>query len=497
MYIMPNGNRLHKHTTIAKLLLAVIAVFVFVLYIQPPLLTMADTDTFITNLRLGDRGESVMRLQIALNADPQTRVASSGSGSPGLETTYFGLLTKAAVVKFQNVYYTEVLAPVGLTNGTGFFGPSSRAKMNALTNTTAQSTTADTPSTATEYTLTTNIIFNINLTVGDNSQEVKKLQKVLNTDSRTRIANSGLGSLGLETTYFGTLTANAVARFQELYASEILTPVGLSRGSGYFGPSTRAKMNALSKTGVQSTTEDITTLNYGSITENFDSGESLDLSGLTGVNSDEILDTLTVGGTEPDVLTSIPVYETSNDFSVGRASSYAGSPGEAITIDGIKLTNGTKINFGDTHSVTGTATLDGESLTFKVPDITKGPYFLTFTSGSGEEALRIMDFVITVENATAPEIFSISPAIGPNGSQITIYGSGFTLTNNQVEFGQNIVTGIPSPDGKSIVVNVTPNIGLPDASAIPGLDYAEWPVFIYIANANGRTERPSVFVIKN
>ena len=132
MYIMSNGNRPHKHTTIGKLLPAVIAVFVFVLYTQPPLLTMADTDTFITNLRLGDRGENVLRLQTALNTDPRTKVADSSFGSPGHETTYFGPLTKAAVIRFQELYVTEVLVPVGLTRGTGFFGPSSRAKLNAI-----------------------------------------------------------------------------------------------------------------------------------------------------------------------------------------------------------------------------------------------------------------------------------------------------------------------------------------------------------------------------
>ena len=107
-----------------------------------------------------------------------------------------------------------------------------------------------------------------------------------------------------------------------------------------------------------------------------------------------------------------------------------------------------------------------------------------------------MDFVITVENATAPKIFSISPAIGPNGSTITIYGSGFTTTNNQVEFDQNVVKGIPSPDGRSMVVTVNPDIDFPDASVVAGLSYAEWPVFIFVANANGRVEKPAIFVIK-
>jgi len=42
-------------------------------------------------------------------------------------------------------------------------------------------------------------------------------------------------------------TQAAVARFQEKYAAEILTPLGLQKGTGYAGPSTRAKINTLMK----------------------------------------------------------------------------------------------------------------------------------------------------------------------------------------------------------------------------------------------------------
>ncbi|MEX0934132.1 MAG: hypothetical protein WD003_02685 [Candidatus Paceibacterota bacterium] len=84
------------------------------------------------SLTTGDTGDDVMALQKFLNASSDTRVAASGVGSAGNETNYFGSLTAAAVAKFQNTHSSEVLAPLGLNAGTGYFGASSRAKANEL-----------------------------------------------------------------------------------------------------------------------------------------------------------------------------------------------------------------------------------------------------------------------------------------------------------------------------------------------------------------------------
>ena len=76
------------------------------------------------------------------------------------------------------------------------------------------------------------------------SEEVRRLQQFLNTHGFA-LTTDGLGAPGNETDLFGLLTEDAVKRFQAAYAAEILTPVGLTSPSGFFGPSSIRQANAL------------------------------------------------------------------------------------------------------------------------------------------------------------------------------------------------------------------------------------------------------------
>lgn len=97
-----------------------------------------------------------------------------------------------------------------------------------------------------------NYTFKRNLKLGDRGEDVKVLQRVLNTNKLTMVAQNGLGSPGQETTYYGSLTKDAVKRFQELNFELVLLPHGLLGGTGYFGTSSRELLNELiaSKSGL-------------------------------------------------------------------------------------------------------------------------------------------------------------------------------------------------------------------------------------------------------
>ncbi len=73
---------------------------------------------------------------------------------------------------------------------------------------------------------------------GDTGDEVRKLQELLKSDPE-------IYPEGLVTGYFGPLTERAVRRFQEKHSQDILSPLGLSGGTGIVGENTIAKLNTL------------------------------------------------------------------------------------------------------------------------------------------------------------------------------------------------------------------------------------------------------------
>ena len=85
---------------------------------------------------------------------------------------------------------------------------------------------------------TISALFSVSVGLSMTHSDIQRLQQLLNTDPDTRIADSGIGSPGNETNFFGSLTEKAVQKFQKKYGVALEGDPGF----GFVGPKTRAKL---------------------------------------------------------------------------------------------------------------------------------------------------------------------------------------------------------------------------------------------------------------
>jgi hypothetical protein len=90
------------------------------------------------------------------------------------------------------------------------------------------------------------------MTAGSCAAFTKNLYQGMNGSADVKCLQQFLASQGtniypsaLVTGFFGNLTKQAVILFQEKYATDILLPIGLSKGTGFVGAATRAEINQI------------------------------------------------------------------------------------------------------------------------------------------------------------------------------------------------------------------------------------------------------------
>lgn len=173
------------------------------------------------NLSFGAKGDDVTSLQKFL--------IEKGYLSADNATGYFGMLTQAAVQKFQAAQGI-VSSGSPETNGYGAVGPTTRARINSLSSGSVASTcTGILPSGVAK-------VLTRRLALASTGDDVKTLQEFL--------ISKGYLSAGNVTGYFGPMTMAAVKKFQ---AAEGIVSSGDPETTGYgaVGPGTRAKINAM------------------------------------------------------------------------------------------------------------------------------------------------------------------------------------------------------------------------------------------------------------
>jgi len=317
------------------------------------------------------------------------------------------------------------------------------------------------------------VVFTANLGVGSRGTQVIALQQFLNQDPDTRIASTGPGSPGNETSAFGQLTRAAVIRFQEKYTSEVLTPVGLSQGTGRVGSFTRTKLNMLSAPApianapvvtppavvppaptVTPTPAPIVIDNKVTTAERIDiySGDKM----LANIKN-RILSALNESIASRDTATATMPTITAADIPsvvVGALTPQSGSPDARISITGRGIRGDSVVYFGSDYIVRTLNTEYSGNFSFNVPSIPPGLYDIAIKTGTVVSNTAL--FVIRDPKNPPVHLQSVSPSNISYGDTLTITGSGFSPQHNTVITTYQKFTNVSSPDGKTLVIQLAP-----------------------------------------
>lgn len=341
-----------------------------------------------------------------------------------------------------------------------------------------------------------------NLSLGSRNAQVTLLQQILNRDPDTRITGTGPGSLGNETNYFGSLTKAAVVRFQEKYAGDVLSPAGLSQSNGFVGTYTRSKLNSLSEvaTSIKAVSPSVATstphtgptLTDYVVKEN----EKIDIyagdkklvamqakllaainAGITSKSSTAI--------TMPTVLTTdVP------GVVVKTLLPQSGVPGTRVTIAGDGILSSSTVYLGSDNIIRTLDTSSG-NFSFSIPSLPPGRYDLAVVTNG--EVSRTMAFVITDPKNPPVHLQDISPASITYDSTLTITGSGFSPEGNVVVTNFQEFTSVPSPDGKTLMVQVAPE-KLREAARV-GNKSRKVLMYLYVVNNYGFSDSKKSFTM--
>lgn len=151
-------------------------------------------------------------------------VASSGLGSPGNETTFYGNATRMALSRFQDKYMPDM-------------APEDKGILTAATVDKLFEFAGEGKSLFLEDNIPEIYLFTRPLSLGSKGEDVRQLQMFLNSIGYP-IASSGDGSRGYETVYFGGRTETALKKYQCDKKIVCQGSAG-STGWGVVGPKTR------------------------------------------------------------------------------------------------------------------------------------------------------------------------------------------------------------------------------------------------------------------
>lgn len=176
-----------------------------------------------SELAFGETNDKIIELQKFLIAsasgEASARLARTGA------TGYFGSLTQAALIEYQRA---SELKPTGVIDDATYLLVFALGREDDSSETEPEQEMAATS--------TASFSFTRDLEFGMKGEDVRALQVFLNSNGFP-VAQSGDGSKGLETNYFGPATRAAVSALQKAH--------NIAPTAGYFGPKTRAVVAAM------------------------------------------------------------------------------------------------------------------------------------------------------------------------------------------------------------------------------------------------------------
>jgi hypothetical protein len=134
-------------------------------------------------------------------------------------------------------------------------------------------------------------------------------------------------------------------------------------------------------------------------------------------------------GTADQYTYTPPPVPTVSDVSPGSGPSTGGTP---VTITGTGFTGATAVNFGAGNPATFTVSND-TTIMATAPTGAIGTVDVTVTTPGGTSATAAAD-QFTYNAPPQPAVTAVSPSAGPNGTSVTITGTGFTGATT-VNFG--------------------------------------------------------------
>lgn len=302
----------------------------------------------------------------------------------------------------------------------------------------------------------TGFSFKKDLLPGDTDPDVKELQKVLNSSADTLVSVTGPGSIGQESSYFGNLTKLAVIKFQEKYRSEILTPAGLTVGTGNIGFGTRKKLNSL--LGVMET---LPSVGYPQNRSPLTAGQVNPTITTTTVPAPVIITQVSTGIQTPmsvcqfvEFLIGIQAIAP-NKVTLARQALNCPTPALTHDFDDDSENNFTPNNPINNFSVTCSPNLPiinlGSYITWTASTTgSSGPYTYSWTGTDG----------LTGNTQSVSHLYVATSSVGLHNAQVTVTAGSRVATSTCLAAVNSIITSTSSLDTTALPVTV-------DLEAIP------------------------------